>query len=75
MKRQLAVLWMCIGTYGSGLVHMATSGSEIEHFRANPSESASLPTDRVRALAFDHDGQLWIGTHNAGVVRMIRTRN
>jgi diguanylate cyclase (GGDEF)-like protein len=54
-----------IGTFG-GLHSMDRQTSQIKRYRG----TAELPTDRVMALTADLDRMLWIGTRDAGLVRM-----
>ena len=56
-------LW--VGTQDSGLVLFATNG-ERYHLTA---ENSKLPSDDVTALACGPDGETWIGTANAGLMR------
>lgn len=58
-------LWF--GTFGSGLYRMSADG-EIQRFRSGGMDTDGLPSDTVLSLAFDAQGDLWIGTL-AGLAR------
>lgn len=54
-------LW--IGTAGNGLDRFDPTTATAVHFRHDPDDPNSLPSDHdVQALAFDVDGSLWVGT-------------
>jgi PAS domain S-box-containing protein len=56
-----SALW--VGTYGGGL-------TRLQHGRFTTFGTADgLPSDRIRSLAADRDGSLWIGTDN-GLVHL-----
>ena len=61
-------LW--IGTMDAGLYRLAGAepGAEVEAFRHDPADPASLSDDHVDALLADREGAVWIGTH-AGLDR------
>ena len=58
-------LWF--GSFGGGLCAMSGNG-DITHFGASDTDPASLPSADVLSLAFDAQGELWIGTM-AGLAR------
>ncbi|WP_116125119.1 two-component regulator propeller domain-containing protein [Lewinella sp. IMCC34183] len=41
--------------------------AELEHYRADPSDSLSLPGDYVLALRQARDGRIWLGTYGHGI--------
>ncbi|GAB5534295.1 MAG: hybrid sensor histidine kinase/response regulator transcription factor [Rubricoccaceae bacterium] len=55
-------LW--IGTVDAGLYRLAGAepDAEVEAFRHDPADLASLSHDRVDALLADREGRLWVGT-------------
>lgn len=53
-------LWA--GTWGSGLVRLGHSGSEV--FNA---QNSGLASNGIYAVFVDRDGRLWAGTHGGGV--------
>ena len=62
-------LW--IGTYGGGLNRLQpeeAGPATFTHLRHDPENPASLIDNRVRAIAEDGEGRLWVGT-NAGLSR------
>lgn len=69
-------LWF--GTFGSGLYRMSDDG-EIQRFRFDEAATDGLPSDTVLSLAFDAQGDLWIGTlaglarHDGTAVRRVPT--
>ncbi len=74
------VLW--VGTYGGGLnrlerSRLAGAGPVFtcRFFRHDPADPNSLPGDRVSALYQDQSGNLWVGTHGAGLARMVSGEN
>lgn len=56
-------LW--IGTQDSGLVLFSTNGQRY-HLTT---ENSKLPSDHVTAIACGPDGETWVGTANAGIMR------
>lgn len=53
-----------LGTWSAGLFSTTIAGNEI-----GPLDSIPLPNSRIRDLAFDPAGYLWIATSGAGVLR------
>ena len=58
-------LW--VGTIGGGLDRFDPATGQFTHFRQGP--ASGLPDDRIQALFFDSQGDLWVGTWN-GVARL-----
>ncbi len=56
-------LW--IGTQDSGLILFATNGQR-HHLTT---ENSKIPSDNVTAIACGPDGETWVGTANAGLMR------
>ncbi|HMM61017.1 MAG TPA: two-component regulator propeller domain-containing protein, partial [Candidatus Rifleibacterium sp.] len=56
-------LW--VGTQDSGLVIFATNGQRHQL----TAENSKLPSDDVTAIACAPDGETWVGTANAGLMR------
>lgn len=62
------MLW--VGTAGAGLDRFDPRTGRAVHFRHDPTDPGSLPSDKdVKALTFDRDGALWVGTAN-GLARL-----
>lgn len=57
--------WIAISTYGNGLVLLCTATESLRHI----STENGLTSDLVRAISFDPEGILWIGT-NSGLNRI-----
>ncbi len=53
-------LW--IGTWPGGIDYLSAGGNRFEHFRMDDSASPDPKLNLVRALFFDRDHRLWIGT-------------
>lgn len=60
-----------IATY-KGLIRY--DGHEMSVFRENPADTNSLSDNRLRILAEDHEGYLWIGTASHGLLRYDRKK-
>jgi ligand-binding sensor domain-containing protein/signal transduction histidine kinase len=54
-----------IGTYGNGLFCYGTNG-EVMRFSA----TNGLPSDFVRCVQEDHEGNIWVGTESGGLARL-----
>ncbi|MDX1625648.1 MAG: EAL domain-containing protein [Wenzhouxiangellaceae bacterium] len=52
-----------------GLVRFDPASGERRHFRHDPENPASLPSNALLRLLIDESGRLWIGTLNAGLAR------
>jgi len=53
-------LW--VGGLGGGLTKIQRDLDRYDHFRHNPEDPASLPSDDVTAIDESPDGSLWVGT-------------
>lgn len=62
-------LWL--GTRNAGLDRYDRATETFEHFPPNPADPRGLPHERVRAIAEDSEGTLWIGTMS-GLSRLDR---
>lgn len=60
-----SMLW--IATRYDGLVRYNPMTDETKEFRADPDDSASLPSDQLLKLMIDKDGVLWVATYDGGV--------
>lgn len=63
-KDQKDNLW--IGTNGQGLIRYDSKG-DIQRFRNNPGDPASISSDIIIAILEDHEQTLWIGTFLGGL--------
>ncbi|MEM7582441.1 MAG: two-component regulator propeller domain-containing protein [Acidobacteriota bacterium] len=79
VEDQAGNLW--IGTYGGGLNRLIADAGDgqagdapvrFAHYRERPQDPTSLVDNRIRALAVDGEGRLWIGT-NDGLARLDAT--
>ncbi|NNE69157.1 MAG: hypothetical protein HKN29_02210 [Rhodothermales bacterium] len=61
-RGKAGLLWF--GTWEGGLFTSTLSASGVA-----PLDSVALPNPRIRDLAFDDDGAVWIATSGAGVIR------
>lgn len=57
-----------VGTKGDGLFLLRPDGS-LTHFRHNPADQFSIPTDTVYDIAQDEKGNIWIGTFGGGLLK------
>jgi len=55
------IIW--IGHLGKGLDRFDTETGIFTHFHHDTNDPASLGNDTVTAILRDHEGKLWIGTH------------
>lgn len=55
------IIW--IGHLGKGLDRFNTESGTFTHFHHDINDPASLSNDTVTAILRDHEGKLWIGTH------------
>ena len=55
------IIW--IGHLGKGLDRFDTETGTFTHFHHDANDPASLSNDTVAAILRDHEGKLWIGTH------------
>jgi ligand-binding sensor domain-containing protein/serine phosphatase RsbU (regulator of sigma subunit) len=64
LREPSGVIWT--GGLGSpsGLKRLDTRTGEITVFRHDPSDPASLSSDKVYSVYRDHSGNLWVGTFN-----------
>jgi len=51
------------GTIGGGLARRAPGTGGVTTYRHDPADPGSIADDRVYAVAGDHLGEIWIGTH------------
>lgn len=61
------LIW--IGSNGTGLFSYDPGSKKIKHYNNDPKDSLSLSSNYVNQLAEDTDGNLWVGTGNAGLCR------
>jgi len=54
-----------VGTYGNGLFCYRTNGAVIRFSATN-----GLPSDFIRSVHEDHEGNIWIGTESGGLARL-----
>lgn len=54
-----------VGTAGEGLFRYDMRTGQVTHYTHEKGRPGSLSSDFVRSLAFDSDGNLWIGTLNS----------
>ena len=52
-----------------GVARWLRASNSFESYRHDTADPSSLPSDRIRTLAVDRRGQLWVGTRNAGLAR------
>ncbi len=57
-----------IGTKGDGLYLLHPDGT-FEHYRHDPADPYSIPTDSVYDIAQDDKGNIWIGTFGGGLLK------
>ncbi len=62
LEDKLGFLW--VGTDGGGLSCIDQSTGEATVHRHQPSNSQSIPSDRLRAMLEDRERNLWIGSFN-----------
>jgi len=62
-----SVLW--IGTKGGGFNKMNRKTGQITHYKNDPNDSKSLPSNIILSLCEDRSGKLWIGTLDHGLLK------
>jgi len=66
-------LW--VATHGGGLDRLDRSdrsAGRFTHYRHDPADPRSLPSDYVRVVLEDSRGELWVGTQGGGLARLDR---
>lgn len=61
-------LWF--GTSGGGLLHLPADADRFQVWQPDPSGAGGLRDGRVRGVARDGHGRVWVATLNAGLHRM-----
>ncbi len=56
------ILW--IGSWNSGLIRYNTTSNTFRRYIANKKDPASISSNVISSLLFDHSNRLWIGTNN-----------
>ncbi|MEM9406120.1 MAG: two-component regulator propeller domain-containing protein [Acidobacteriota bacterium] len=64
------VLW--IGTEGGGLSRFERATESFTHFRHDPLNPDSIPTNKIRVLFEDSEGRFYVGTDDAGLATFDR---
>lgn len=59
-KRILVALAVVLASYAGAMAASMTDNFHFTHFKS----ADGLPHQQVEAMAFDHDGRLWVGTRN-----------
>ena len=54
------IIW--IGSFDRGMNRYDPESDTFTRFRHDDDDPSSIRSDAIRALVFDHDGNLWIGT-------------
>ncbi|MCM1405749.1 MAG: hypothetical protein NC210_04925 [[Clostridium] fimetarium] len=57
-----------VGTKGDGLLLLRPDGT-LTHFRHDPDDPYSIPTDTVYDIAQDDKGNIWVGTFGGGLLK------
>ncbi len=60
-------LW--IGTWGGGLIHFNKRTGTYSIYRHDPENPKSIPSNDVRTLLNNEDGETWIGTWGGGLCK------
>ena len=60
---------MWIGTDGDGLDRLNRTTGEIVHYRFDPNDGGSVPSNVIWSLLVDDKGRLWVGSEGGGVGR------
>lgn len=68
--RSKPTLW--IGTKTDGLNILDRTTGIIEHFKHDPGNPNSIPSNNISALFEDRSGLLWIGTYGDGLIKYNR---
>ncbi|MFZ5841817.1 MAG: two-component regulator propeller domain-containing protein [Pseudomonadota bacterium] len=77
VPQQITALWsdadggLWAGTMATGLYYLPPNGKQFRHYRYDPHEPMSLPSNAVRELLRDRGGRLWIGTEGGGLARLL----
>ena len=58
-------LW--VGAWGDGLAVYDQSMKLLHHFKHNPNDGRSLPSNKVQVIFEDSDGDIWLGTNGGGL--------
>ncbi len=61
-----------IGTKGDGL-YLAHPDGTLRHFRHDPADPYSIPTDSVYDISQDDKGNIWIGAFGGGLLKAEKT--
>ncbi|NQD35507.1 response regulator [Permianibacter sp. IMCC34836] len=77
VPQQITALWsdadngVWVGTLSNGLFYLAPEAKQFRHYRYDPHDPLSLPSNAVRSLLRDRGGRLWIGTEGGGLARLL----
>ena len=66
---------MWIGTYQGGLQYLNSARTQFTTYKHQADNSNSISGNDIRALALDHDNNLWVCVHGKGVDKLDRKTN
>ncbi len=78
-KDHIGDIWM--GSFdGDGLMKLSPSSNglkelKIQHFKNNPKNKNSIPSNHISCIYEDSKNRLWVGTYGTGLIRIIRDEN
>ncbi len=58
-----------ITSWGNGVYHLTDQGKFLDHFSAEPDNSAANFDNTVFCILEDCDGMMWFGTQNTGLIK------